>query len=461
MPARRSCAIATVSYSGHFRVLLQFYLSYAMRVTDPAACHLFVLVSTAAEAAALSALLRSPTYESQLSPILKKISMIDFPTALTRLSPNTTTSLPSMKNRGQWGRLYVCAKKAFAARWAHEVLDAEHVIVTDSEAYVWKTLSIGELVDHAVASPTVWYADAPIHHKDKGVAMLAAKADVIASNTTSSRLSLRTAASEHRLLLHQHPHPHQLHQHHQHQHQQRNGTQRAMRAQVYGNSPGDRPAPIDPKWCSLHVYGDARGITRTQLQRRVPSYTSTLFENMLFFYPRDIFRDYWREVEAAWGRPWFDALVAAHQAEPRCVGVGFWLEVSWHLFLYERRTPPYTFRNVTAAIEKSFGPEFPRRGSYIHSRLELLWRAVANDTFAGFVEFYEREPLPFFRYEHRSRSCVALRLIAEVPAPAASFQANSAVPNWVFGGHCRAEVARLEQLNGGKALPWVEHRTST
>ena len=71
---------------------------------------------------------------------------------------------------------------------------------------------------------------------------------------------------------------------------------------------------------------------------------------MLFSYPRPAFRQYWQAVESAWGRPWFDALVKAHEAEPRCVGIGFWLEVSWHLFLYNRHRPPYEFVNATARI---------------------------------------------------------------------------------------------------------------
>ena len=113
----------------------------------------------------------------------------------------------------------------------------------------------------------------------------------------------------------------------------------------------------------------------------------------------------------------------------------------------------------------------------MHARLELLWRAVTNRTLPSFRAFYARHPLPFFRFEHRMRGdCTPLRLVAELPAPAASLQANSAVPNWVFTA-CAAEVSRLGKLpwvalhaegaNGSSSssrelqLPWVPHSTKT
>lgn len=186
---------------------------------------------------------------------------------------------------------------------------------------------------------------------------------------------------------------------------------------------------------------------------------------MLFSYPREPFRQYWRAVEAAWQRPWFDALVRAHEAEPRCVGVGFWLEVSWHLFLYNRpQSPQVSFANATARIERAFGSGFVRQGLYVHARLELLWRALKNETLAAFQRFYEETPsLPLFRYEFRQRGhCLPLRLIAALPPPAASFQANSAVPNWVFD-KCRDELQLLQQWRpeGAQPLPWVRHTTLT
>ena len=400
---KASCVLATVSFSGHFRVLVQFYLSYAANVLDPHACDLMVLVSTDSEATSLSALLHSPEYATQLSKaVLPRLTIVALPAVVTRLSPGTSNLMPSAKNRGQWGRLYVCAKKAYAARYAHEVLGAEHAIVTDSEAYIWKPLSIASLFASALAEPTVWFADAPSH---------------------------KSAAAPSNQAL---------------------------------------PARVDANWCSLHVFSDARGLTRQGLQQRVPSSSATLFENMLFSYPRTAFRAYWSAVEQAWQRPWFDALVRAHEVEPRCVAVGFWLEVSWHLFLYGRHRPPYSFVNATARIEDAFGHSFARHNLYVNARLELLWRAVSNATFAGFRTFYARQPLPFFRYEHRQRgNCLPLRLVAEVPPPAASFQANSAVPNWVFE-RCAAELQLLQAwrheaavANASARLPWVRHSTTT
>lgn len=392
--------LAVVSFTAHFEVLLQFLLSYAARVTDPAACSLLVLVSTGAEERALSRLVRGEP--EALAPVLGRLTIVDLPSAVRLLSPNTTTPLPLAKNRGPLGRLYVCTKKAYAARYAHEVLGAQHAIVTDSEAYVWKPLSMGGLFERLEARPAVWYADAPLH---------AARA-----------------------------------------------------AKAARPRPAGGRAPIDINWCSLHVFGDARGLLRSELAARVPAPNAMLFENMLFSYPRDAFRGYWRDVEAAWGgRPWFDALAAAHAAEPRCVAVGFWMEVSWHLYLYGRHRPRYAFRNVTASIERSFGAQFVAKGAYVHARLELLWRALSNATMGAFRRFYAETGLPFFRYEYRSRAlgCLPLRLVADVPPPAASFQANSAVPNWAFGGACAAELERLKRLSHGARLPWVAHRTAT
>jgi hypothetical protein len=398
-----SCVLCTVSYSGHFRVLLQFYLSYAANIIDPGACKLLVLVSTPSEVNSLTKVLQSEEHASQLSSVLAQLTIVDFPAALARLSPGVKTQLPHAKNRGEWGRLYVCAKKAYAARYAHEVLDAGHAIVTDSEAYVWKPLSIGSLFREIAARPAVWYSDAPAHTRDK--------------------------------------HAHQA------------------------------LAPVDTNWCSLHVFSDARGTSRQQMQRRVPSRTAGFFEYMLFSYPRTLFRQYWASVETVWRKPLFDALIDAHVAEPRCVGIGFWLEVSWHLFLFEREREHYAFRNVTAAIERSFGAPFALRSGYVNARLELLWRALTNSTYRGFADFYERQRLPFFRYEYRQRgACLPLRLVAQLEPPVASFQANSAVPNWVFTT-CGEELRLLRQWDhlredgsspgGARALPWVKHNTVT
>ena len=161
----------------------------------------------------------------------------------------------------------------------------------------------------------------------------------------------------------------------------------------------------------------------------------------------------------------------AHEAEPRCVGVGFWLEISWHLFRYGRRSEdatPTTFVNVTARIEAALGGGFVRQSSYVNARLGLLWRALSNATLAGFRAFYAATPLTLFRYEHRQRGhCVPLQLIASVPPPAAAFQANSAVPNWVFE-RCTAELRVLQGWRRDAALadadaplPWVPHSTVT
>ena len=232
-----SCALAIVSYSAHFRVLLQFFLSYAVNVVDPAACHLLVMVSTPAETTDLSRLLSTSHNAARLADIRPSLRIIDFPSALKRLSPLATTALPQAKNVGENGRIYVCAKKAYAVRYTQEVLGAAHTIVTDSEAYVWKPLGLASLFANVLAQPTVWYAHAPALSRAEG-----------------------------------------------------RGKAHAPQS----------AAPISANWCSLHVYSDARRITRKQMDHRLPVQSATFFEYMLFYYPRDAFREYWDAVERTW-----------------------------------------------------------------------------------------------------------------------------------------------------------------
>ena len=54
---------------------------------------------------------------------------------------------------------------------------------------------------------------------------------------------------------------------------------------------------------------------------------------------------------------------------PACVAVSFWFEVSWLLYLLNRHAPPYAGRNVTAAIEASFGRPFVDKSSYVRARV--------------------------------------------------------------------------------------------
>ena len=104
----------------------------------------------------------------------------------------------------------------------------------------------------------------------------------------------------------------------------------------------------------------------------------------------------------------------------------------------------------------------------------MFWRALDNASFDGFRRFYDDgEPpaqtrLPFFRYEWRQRgNCLPLKLIAQLPPPVATLQANSAVPNWVFT-HCREELRSLARwrrdagvADADAPLPWVQHKTAT
>ena len=388
-------ALAIATFAGHFRVLLQFFLSYAANVADPTACRLLVITSSPNETAALWSLFRAheaglPRNQQRFKvSVLPMLTVVDLPHAVLRLDGvASSTSLPVAKNRGRLGKLYVCTKKAYAARYAHEVLGAVRVLVTDSEAYVWKRVSIASLFEASASRREVWYADAP--------------------------------------------------------------------ALAPGPGRQDDKAPIEIKWCSLHLFRDARGLTVGALQKRVPSLTASLFEDMGFWYEREAFREYWSAVRAAWGsgRGFYDAVVQAHNAQRGCIDVGFWLEVSWLLFLFNRHGTRYTFRNATAAIEAALGGDFVSRDAYVHARLELLWRALSNATLPGFLRLYRTHPLPFFRSEFRGaqRSCLPLMLVRALAAPAASLQVNSAVPNWVWT-KCREHLPR--------PLPWVLHRVAS
>ena len=386
--------IALTSYVAHFDVLSQYFLSFETNVRDAHRCKHLVVVSTPEERAQLQTTLEK--HAPRLPRVSRSLAVHTLPSVIETLEPNATISkLPTAKNRGRLGRLYVCLKKAYALRYMHERLDVEHVLVTDSEAYVWKPLSIVELFAHEAARPTVWFADAPSLH----------------------------GARAHK-----------------------------------------DPPPVDANWCAVHVYADARGSSAAALHAQLPgrSPTATLFEYMGFFYERDAFRGYWSSVLGTWRKPaFFDALVAAHEAAPACVGVGFWFEVSWLLYLHNRHAATYEARNVTAAIEASFGDGFVRKSLYVNARLELLTRALTNATLPRFADFFERTQLPFFRCDFRGASgrqgsrggCLPVQLVNAVAAPAASFQVNSAVPNWAWSA-CREHLPAQD-------LPWVPHRIKT
>ena len=135
-------AVVLTSYAAHFDVLAQYLLSFETNVRDVHRCRHLVVVSHTEEAGKLRRVLEPHTPRlPRVSPLL---TIEDLPGVVWRLDPNTTLSLlPTAKNRGRLGRLYVCVKKAYALRYAQEVLDVEHALVTDSEAYVWKPISIG------------------------------------------------------------------------------------------------------------------------------------------------------------------------------------------------------------------------------------------------------------------------------------------------------------------------------
>ncbi|KAL1519777.1 hypothetical protein AB1Y20_023285 [Prymnesium parvum] len=384
-----SCAVATPSYAVHFPLLAQWFLTIEENVVDADACALLVVTSSEAEATKLRKLLRE-SYAARLPRVMQQLSIVDFHSALRHLSPATSKPVPPTKDVGRYGRLYICTKKFVAARWAHEVLNAEHVLVTDNEAYIWKPLSFRRGVfGPSAARPLVWYADAPLLH-----------------------------------------------------------------------SP--RATTIDQNFCSLNVFRDMRRVAFRERAHMQPSLGVSLFEDMGFFYPREFFRQYWDAVEAEWHQPFFDAVVEAFDAQPKCLQVGFWGEVSWLLYLYNYHRPVFSFRNITAAIERSIGKAFVRRSFYVTARLELLWRGLTNETFDGFVRLYRTHRIPFFRSEFRNArgirgsrgGCLPVRLIAALPSWSAVFQVNSAVPNWVWED-CSADLPQSAKH------PWVMHRVST
>jgi len=296
-----SCALAVVTYTGHFAILHQFLLSIAAHLLDPAACQYLLLTSTPTESAKLGTLLNGSA--APLAPLLPRLTITDLPHAASQLTPGLRSSFPAGKNVGHFGRLYVCAKKAYAVRYAHEVLGVEHVILTDSEAYVWKRFSIARLFRSVAEQPSVWFSDAPVHHRRGGNRQAAPSSAAASSSAAAASAAAASSAASASVA---------------------SGTSVRLERSL--------------KWCSLHVFGDARRWTADELAARVPSPGAALFEDMLFSYPRAPFRAYWAAVEDAWAPGgsglWFDGLVAAFKAEPACLSIGYWLEVSWNLFLH-------------------------------------------------------------------------------------------------------------------------------
>ncbi len=97
----------------------------------------------------------------------------------------------------------------------------------------------------------------------------------------------------------------------------------------------------------------------------------------------------------------------------------------------------------------------------MHARLELLTRALSNASLGAFHRFFSQTQLPFFRSDYRGASgrqgtrsgCLPLAMVSGIAPPAASFQVNSAVPNWAFSA--------CEEHLPAKGLPWVAHRIKT
>ena len=91
------CALATPSYAGHFSVLAQWFLTLEANVVDVEACSLLVVTSSEAEVHKLRKLLRE-SYGSRLPRVMRQLTIVDFHSALRRLSPATTKALSPTKD---------------------------------------------------------------------------------------------------------------------------------------------------------------------------------------------------------------------------------------------------------------------------------------------------------------------------------------------------------------------------
>ena len=77
---------------------------------------------------------------------------------------------------------------------------------------------------------------------------------------------------------------------------------------------------------------------------------------------------------------------------------------------------------LTAEVDGGFSPA---ADGDVTARLELLWRALSNQTFAGFEHFYRKQGLPFFRSEFRNArgirgsrgGCLPVRLMFTLLRP--------------------------------------------
>lgn len=257
-------------------------------------------------------------------------------------------STPHATLVGRYGRLYICVKKFVAARWAHEILGVEHVLVTDNEAYIWKPISFQrDIFSPAIARPAIWFADAPLLNSprpmpiDQNYCALHVFHDMrrvspsergqmqACARSVGRRLAVESKrprsppstplqytpcsyALTGSVLLEASPIIH--------------SAQQLSRAASLSDSLApcpflwlsSCPLPLAPSPSPPSPRPPSRSATNSIFVRQ-PSRGASLFEDMGFFYHRSAFREYWDAVEAAWHKPFYDAVVDAYDSVPKCL----------------------------------------------------------------------------------------------------------------------------------------------
>lgn len=464
--AANGMAIAAVTYPQHFAVLRQFFLSLTFNLQDALSSAFLIVTSASSEVAGLQG-----AFVSELSLRVLKLHICGFQTVVDTVSPGTIAKVDRLPmdasmshHRGSYGTFYICMKKAFAARFALTQMGAERVLVTDSEAYLWKPIRLQDLISGERAK-VVWYADPGVTMKPGDVMFTTYRRRNFCSiHPWAANTSVRWAKEE--------------------------------RSFVAGRS-----------WSSW------RELTAQMFPGPKGDVGADFFTDMLFIYAREHFEHYWRIIENHWGAPFLDAVLRGLVSlkSRKCHADSFFFEVSYRSFLQYHHPERYQFRNMTLALRG-----ISRRLGKTVLSTSHLWMLVTNKQVSAFLRFYGngsnaaslREAdsgnhrlsatgrnhaslqsgfpkchhasmrgtrssvaaLEAFRYDYRKLGkakgscdeacragwpdiCAGVKVIRHTEPPAAVLQLNSAVPNWVFT-ECREHLPTPN-------LPSVRHNVTT
>jgi len=447
-----------------------------LNVLDAASVKLLAVTSHANETAAFLRVFRGAAASTQTDVSHLQLTLTDVRTAIRVLNPAAKTDIDKLPfdigfHWGTHGTTYICLKKAFAAWYALEALGLHHVMVTDSEAYIWKPIFMHEIFKQQARNATIWYSDdGPAPHQP-GVTMpgepsnmrvnfcsmlpwTGAKVWGLAPSGTpgheldsveySSRLQRIEYWRNWRMRMSWHA-----------------GAVPEMASRLHHNvnlTHATPPRGVRVDW----------GTWKRIVADKLPSPYANMMDYHGFFYHKHGFAAYRAHVEAAWQLPFLDAVMQALSRNPTCDSDAFWIETSWQSFLYNHERARHRFRNATALIQAEFprnlanaSPVIKRLG-FFPAGFNLLWWFLDNSTLPSLKAVYERYALPHFRNDFRGTSlrrgskdssCFGLKLINSLPAPLASIQLNSATPNWLWQacGH----------MLPNRSLPSIRHRVIT